>query len=173
MLYAYCRHCRKRKQGFLLSIIVLNVFILMCLEGLKSSIIIIYGLPIYLGNGPFLCLLNNSMTGLGNPIPMGIGLIWNKVRVTSLWLSRHFYWAVHKYYACFNLSLALVVIWWCNGLFYIHLSAKLFKCIQCEVCTYIWREFLWKSNSMKTIIAALTRSSAVRLSAFFITGNLL
>ena len=37
-----------------------------------------------------MCLLNNSMGGLGSPAPMSVVLISNKARFTSLLVSGHF-----------------------------------------------------------------------------------
>ena len=71
-------------------ITVLNASTLQGFEDSIVSIIIItvYQLPIHVGNRSLIGLLNNSMSELGNPVPVCVDLICNRTRFTALLVSR-------------------------------------------------------------------------------------
>ena len=78
----------------------------------------------------------------------------------------------HKFYACFYLSIPLVMVWLGNGLLNISLQKWLtlsdMKCVPASDTIV-----LESPNYVNTILATLIRLSAERLSVFLITGNLL
>ena len=99
------------------------------------------------GNRPLLSLSNKDVAGLVSPQPLGVNLICDRSRFRSLLVSRnilivHFF----KFYACFYVAIALVVIGWCYGLPYNYLPTKLSEHIWCEVHAYIWNKFLSESK---------------------------
>ena len=88
-LHTYCRPYRKRYWVFV-SMIGLQIFILSCFQVLIVFIIciVVDGVPINWCNRALIGLLKRSVAGLGNPVPVGIYLICNKARLTSLLLSK-------------------------------------------------------------------------------------
>ena len=128
------------KQWFSQRLIVLYVFILLQIQGLMVSIIcvVVDGLPIKLGLQALIGLLKWSLAGLGNCAPIGIGLICNKFKMTSLFFSEHLNNTPDKFYTCLLISIALVVVQRSYCLVFVQLPAKLFKTVWDEVYAYIW-----------------------------------
>ena len=92
------------------------------------------------------------MAGLGNPVPMGLYLTCNKARFTLLVVSGHF-WTCILWNVCTTPSgHAIVVIGRCYGLLCVHLPTK---SVNISDVSYA-----------NTILASLTKSSAVRLLVF-------
>ena len=106
-----------------MSIISLKVFILMCFEDLIMFVISIFirGFPIHLGNRVLISLFNKSVAGLGSPAPIGVSLICNKARlIVLLYYNQGILDGMHhKFYACFHLSITLVLVGCDYGLFYV------------------------------------------------------
>ena len=70
-----------------------------------------YGLPII---GPLTGQLSSKVEGLGNPVPMGIDLICNKARFTSLLLSRQF--LIVYFTNCIHISTCPLLHWYYDDL---------------------------------------------------------
>ena len=83
-----------------------------------------------------------------SPVPMSIAVICNRAKFTSL-LSRHIWLCVYEFYAYFHLTIAVVVIGWCYGLFYVHLPAEQSEHTWCVVCVCIWNNFFGESKLYK------------------------
>ena len=87
--YSYCRTYGERKLAFV-CIIALCVFVLVHPQGL---IVLIVGIKVinflFLGgNRTLIGLFNKSVAGLDSPVPIGVGLISNKITLILSLLPR-------------------------------------------------------------------------------------
>ena len=82
-----------------------------------------------LSNRPYIGLLNSIVAGLGSPAPTGVAHICNKAGLIILIsINALLNCVLNKFYACFYLTIALVVVGGCYRLLNVCLPAKLLKC---------------------------------------------
>ena len=99
----------------------------------RSSLSTFMGCLLHLGQQApsHIGLWNSIIAKLRRPAPIGIKHIYNKANCMYLLVPRHFNRTFNKFYTCFHLPIALLVVCWCNCLLYVHLSAKIFECLKC------------------------------------------
>ena len=75
-------------------------------------------------NRPLMGLLNKSMAEMCSLAHIGVDLISNRARLSSLSVSRHFVIVQLTNVMHIDMTIALVVTGQCYALFYVHLGAK-------------------------------------------------
>ena len=118
-------------------------------------------------------LLNNDVAGLDNPAHVGNDLICNKARFTLLLVLRHFYCPFENF---IQASTRLLLWWWYSDVMVCSMFICLQNCLHISGMKFMPTSeiiLLRSPNSTHSILAASTRSQAVRLLALFTIGNLL
>ena len=126
----------------------------------------VYVAYIALAMNSLAALLNNNVTGLRNPDPMGIDHICSKVRYLLVLISKHI-WTL---YIPLPIHF-LVIAWWWHGIVNVKVLAEFLEPLWTKVC--FWHQCTRKPLFYKIILHIFIKLWALNSSICFITQNLL